>query len=123
MVSLQHDADWLRKIQPILEKKAILGVDSWGGSDENIRHLMEPVEQTFAEYFPNHNPFPFDAPWQINRIVRHILLAEPLIEDFYPLLQGLTFDEINTLMASFKFAKCTPRLELVETIQKELQVV
>ena len=45
---------------------------------------MEPIEQTFAEFFPNYNPFPFDAKWQINRTVRHILLAEPLIEDFYP---------------------------------------
>jgi hypothetical protein len=101
----------------------MLGVDSWGGSDKNIRHIMEPVEQTFAEFFPNHNPFPFNTRWQINRIVRHILLAEPLIEDFLPLLQGLTFDEINTLVASFKFRNCSPRHELIEIIKNEQHVL
>lgn len=122
IVSLPHDSDWILRIHPILEKKTILGVDSWGGSDENIRHIMEPVEQTFAEFFPNHHPFPFNTRWQINRIVRHILLAEPLIEDFLPLLQGLTLDEIDTLMASFKFENCSPRHKLIEIIKKEHQV-
>jgi hypothetical protein len=46
-----------------------------------------------------------------------------LIEDFLPLLQGLTFDEINTLMTSFKFENCSPRLELIEIIKKEHQVI
>ena len=123
MLGLRHDSKWMRKICPILEKKAILGVDSWGGSDENIRHIMEPVEQTFAEFFPTHHPFPFDARWQINRIVRHILLAEPLIEDFHPLLRGLTREEINALMASFKFENCSPRHELIEILKNDLKVL
>jgi aryl-phospho-beta-D-glucosidase BglC (GH1 family) len=88
LVSVLPDSEWVRKIQPVLDKKSILGVDSWGGTDENIRHIMEPIEQAFAEFFPVYKPYPFDTQWQINRTVRHILLAEPLIEDFYPLLQG-----------------------------------
>jgi aryl-phospho-beta-D-glucosidase BglC (GH1 family) len=122
LVSLLPDSKWIRKIQPILEKKAILGVDSWGGLDNNVRHILEPIEQTFAEFFPNYKPFPFDAKWQINRTVRHILLAEPLIEDFYPLLQGLTFDEIDELMASFQYKNCSPRQELIQIIKKEHQI-
>jgi len=122
VLCLQPDSKWIQKIQPILEKKAILGVDSWGGLDKNIRHIMEPIEQTFAEFFPNYKPFPFDAKWQINRTVRHILLAEPLIEDFYPLLQGLTFDEIDGLMASFQYKNCSPRHELIQIIKKEHQI-
>jgi len=122
VVGLKPDSKWIRKIQPILEKKAILGVDSWGGSDENVRHILEPIEQTFAEFFPNYKPFPFDAKWQINRTVRHILLAEPLIEDFYPLLQGLDFEEIDALAASFQFNHCSPRRQLVEIIKNENHV-
>ena len=119
LVSLRSDSRWVRKIQPILDKKTILGVDSWGGLDNNVRHIMEPIEQTFAEFFPNYKPFPFDAQWQINRAVRHILLAEPLIEDFYPLLQGLDFSEIDELMASFRFDNCSPRYELAQIVQRE----
>ena len=119
IVGLRSDTKWIQKIQPILEKKAILGVDSWGGMDNNVRHIMEPIEQTFAEFFPNYKPFPFDAQWQINRAVRHILLAEPLIEDFYPLLKGLDLAEIDQLMASFRFENCFPRQELVQIIKTE----
>jgi endoglucanase len=118
-VGLRPDSKWIQKIQPVLEKKVALGVDSWGGLDKNVRHILEPIEQTFAEFFPNYKPFPFDAKWQINRTVRHILLAEPLIEDFYPLLQGLDLAEIDELMASFRFECCTPRHELVQIIKKE----
>jgi endoglucanase len=118
-VSLRPDSKWVQKIQPILEKKAILGVDSWGGTDKNIRHIMEPIEQTFAEFFPNYRPFPFDTRWQINRTVRNIMLAEPLTEDFYPLLQNLDFAEIEELMASFRFDNCQIRQELAQIIRKE----
>ena len=119
LVGLRPDSKWIQKIQPILEKKTLLGVDSWGGMDNNVRHIMEPIEQTFAEFFPNYKPFPFDAQWQINRTVRHILLAEPLIEDFYPLLRGLDLAEIDELMASFRFENCIARQELVQIIKTE----
>lgn len=122
VVQLRPDSDWIKKIQPILDKKTLLGVDSWGGLDKNVRHILGPIEQTFAEFFPNYKPFPFDAQWQINRTVRHILLAEPLIEDFYPLLQGLDCDQIDKLMASFLFQNCSPRQELVNIIKRENQV-
>jgi len=117
VVNLCPGSKWMQKIQPVLNKKAALGVDSWGGLDTNIRHIMEPIEQTFTEHFPNYKPFPFDAQWQINRMVRHILLAEPLIEDFYPLLHDLDFEEINELMASFLFENCSPRHTLTQIIQ------
>ena len=119
LMSLRPDSKWIQKIQPILDKKALLGVDSWGGKDNNVRHIMEPIEQTFAEFFPNYKPFPFDAQWQINRAVRHILLAEPLIEDFYPLLKGLELAEIDELMASFRFENCSARHELIRIIKTE----
>jgi aryl-phospho-beta-D-glucosidase BglC (GH1 family) len=122
IVSLRPDTKWVQKIQSILDKKAILGVDSWGGLDKRIRHIMEPIESTFTEYFPHYQPYPFDAQWQINRTVRHILLAEPIIEDFYPLLRGLDFDEIDDLVASFRLQNCDPREHLCQIIKKEQNV-
>lgn len=121
-VSLRPNSKWIQKIKPILEKKAILGVDSWGGTDKNIRHIMDPIEQTFIEFYPNYRPFPFDTRWQINRIVRNILLAEPLLEDFYPILKDLDFAEIDELMESFRFDHCQLRSELVQILKKEQQV-
>jgi endoglucanase len=121
VVELSPESKWVQKIRPILDRKALLGVDSWGGLDKNVRHIMEPLEQAFDEFFPNYTPFPFDAKWQINRVVRHILLAEPLIEDFYPLLRGLELPEIDQLMESFAYENCRPRRELVRILDKELE--
>ena len=120
LVSVRRDSKWVKKIQLILDKKAILGVDAWGGQDQNVRHILEPIEQTFAEYFPNYTPYPFGAQWQIHRTIRHILLAEPLIEDLYPLLQGLSCEEIDELMASFLYTNCSPRLDLILLLKKHL---
>jgi hypothetical protein len=120
IVSVQPGSKWLEKIKPVLERKAALGVDSWGGLDEHIRHIMEPVEQTFAEFFPHYDPFPFGVQWQINRMTRHILLAEPLLEDFCAILEGLSGNEITGLMASFRFEQCIPRQALCEILKKDL---
>ena len=122
LVNSAPDSKWLQKIQPVLERKTVLGVDSWGGLDHNIRNLMEPVEQAFQEFFPQHDPFPFGTQWQINRVIRHILLAEPLLEDFYPLLQGLECGEIDELMASFKFERCLVRQPLCQILEQEMAV-
>ena len=122
LMGLSPESKWIQKIRPILDKKALLGVDSWGGLDKNVRHIMEPIEQAFEEFFPNYKPFPFDARWQINRTVRHILLAEPLIEDFQPLLRGLDLAEIDALMGSFKFECCLPRQKLVQILKKEQEL-
>jgi len=37
------DCAWLERIRPVLEKKARLGVDAWGGRDTHIRQVMEPL--------------------------------------------------------------------------------
>jgi endoglucanase len=122
IVSVLPESKWIQKIQPILEKKAHLGVDSWGGSDKNIRHIMEPIEQTFTEFFSNYDPYPFGVQWQINRTIRSILLAEPLNEDFYPLFLGLNLDEIDGLVASFQFNNCYQREKLCQIIKKVMEV-
>ena len=118
VLNLKPESKWIQKIQPILDKKAALGVDSWGGLDHRIRQIMEPIEQAFSEFYPHHTPYPFGAQWQINRTIRHILLAEPLLEDFYPLLDGLDVQEIDELMASFQFSQTYPRLPLCNILKK-----
>jgi aryl-phospho-beta-D-glucosidase BglC (GH1 family) len=107
---------WNKLLQPVLEKKARLGVDTWGTVDTQIRHVMEPIEATFAEEFPDYNPFPFGVRWMINRLVRHILLAEPLLAEFGALFKDMSEQDIDTLMQSFQFKHCVPRSELIRTL-------
>ena len=107
---------WLERIRPVLEKKARLGVDAWGGRDTHIRQVMEPLEALFAAEFPDYNPFPFGARWQIKRLVRHILLAEPLLDEFGACLEGATAEDVERMMGSFLFENCVQREDLADIL-------
>ncbi len=110
------DSPWRRLLQPFLEKKARLGVDTWGSVDTHIRHIMQPLEETFAQEFPDYHPFPFGARWMINRLVRYILLAEPLLQEFAALFKGMDEQDIDTVMQSFQFKNCVQRTELARIV-------
>jgi aryl-phospho-beta-D-glucosidase BglC (GH1 family) len=116
VVSSAPDSPWRRLLAPFLEKKARLGVDSWGSVDTHIRPIMQPIEETFAREFPDYQPFPFGAQWLINRLVRHILLAEPLLPEFAALFKGMNTQDIDSLMQSFQWKNCQQRTELVKIL-------
>ena len=110
------DSPWRRLLAPFLEKKARLGVDAWGSVDTQIRPLMQPLEEIFAREFPDYHPFHFDAHGMIHLLVRHILLAEPLLQEFAAFFKGLDEQDIDTLMQSFQFKNCLQRTELARIV-------
>jgi endoglucanase len=103
------DSPWTERIRPITEKKARLGVDAWGGTDAEIRHIMGPLEELFAKEYPGYDPFPFGSKREIELLVRNILLAEPLLPEYAELFRGMGEDEIDATMRSFRFENCVKR--------------
>lgn len=110
------DSPWVRRIQPFLEKKSLLGADSWGSTEHGIRDIMEPIEQCFARDFPDYHPFPFGAKREIQQLVRYILLAEPLVAEFAERFRGVSDDDLDTLMRSFLFDNCAKREKLADSL-------
>jgi len=49
--------------------------------------------------------------------VRHILLAEPLLDEFGALFKGITETEIDELLQSFCFENCVQRTELANILK------
>jgi len=115
VVSVSPDSRWIQRIQPFLEKKARLGVDA-ATQDTHIRQIMQPLEETLAREFLNYNPFPFGANWMIRRLVRYILLAEPLLEEYAALFKGMSKSEIDEMMQSFQFKQCVQHTELANIL-------
>lgn len=107
---------WMQRLAPFLEKKARLGADAWGGREDHIRHIMQPLEELFQREFPNYQPGPFGAQWYIRRMVRHILISEALLPEFAERFRGLDEEQIDLLMQSFKFENCTIRTELANLL-------
>jgi endoglucanase len=112
------DSPWVERIRPILEKKARLGVDAWGGTDVGVRHVMAPLEELFADEYPNYKPFPFGAEREIELLVRNILLAEPMLPEYGELFRGMDEGEVDVMMRSFSFENCVRREELASILSE-----
>jgi endoglucanase len=110
------DSPWMQRVQPIVQKKHRLGADSWGTTDAGVRHIIGPIEDLFEQEFPNYQPFPFGVKRHIAQLVRHMLLSEPLLDEFAERFRGISAEDIDTLMRSFLFRNCRQRTELAQTL-------
>lgn len=113
------DSPWQQHLRAFLDKKARLGIDSWGSTGSQIRHILQPLEETFAQEFPDYHPFPFGPRWMIERVIRAILLAEPLLPEFAGYFKGLSQQDIETLLSSFQFQNCTQHRELISILAEQ----
>jgi hypothetical protein len=117
LVSAAPDSPWMRRVQGIIAKKARLGVDHWGSLDTEIRHVMGPIEETFAKEYPDYDPFPWGQQSWITTLVRNILLAEPMVEEF-----GRCFADVSSaatardLAGSFRLENCVVRERLADVL-------
>jgi len=116
LVFAAPDSPWMKQIRPVLEKKERLGVDSWATTDAKIRDLMAPIETVFDREYPSFDPFPFGRQRWVQTIVRSILLAEPMTEDFGRCFEGLDRDQLIALADSFRFDRCVRRERLAALI-------
>lgn len=121
IVYIDPHSGWMKRIEPVLQLKNRLGVDAWGGVEENVHEVMDPLKTLFEQNFPDYAPFPFGARWQINRLVRHILFSEPILEKTKTTLAGLDAIEIQNLMRGFQFQNCVLRTDLCEVLHQNLK--
>ena len=87
-----------------------------GTTDAGVRHIIGPIESLFEQEFPNYQPFPFGAQRHIAQLVRHMLLSEPMLDEFAERFRGISAEDIDTLMRSFLFENCRQRTELAQTL-------
>lgn len=118
LVTVDPASPYMRLIAPVLEKKARLGVDSWGSTDEGVRHLLEPIERLFAQEFPTFAPYPWGSKRWIAGHLRHVMLAEAMVDDFANAFHGLTSDDAEALADVFAFEKCLVRERLADTLRR-----
>ena len=112
-----EDSPYVRRVAPLLDAKARLGVDQWGGSDAGVRHLMDPLEALFAKEFPRFDPYPWGPERWVSQVFRSILLAEPLVAEFEEAFRGLTPEDASAHAASWEFGNTVERTELAELLR------
>lgn len=120
LVYARPDSPYLRRIAPVLEKKERLGVDSWGGSDRGVRHILDPIDTLFDAEFPDFDPFPWGRRHWIHRLVRHVLLAEPLVAEYGRCFADVEPEQVEELAASFAYHACARREPLARLLRDHL---
>jgi endoglucanase len=117
LVSAAPESPWIHRVAGVIAKKARLGVDHWGSLDTGVRHILGPIEETFAKEYPDYDPFPWGQESWISTLVRNILLAEPMVEEF-----GRCFADVDSaatardLAASFRLENCVVRERLASVL-------
>ena len=109
------DLPW-KRIKPVVDKKVRLGADSWATTDASIRNVMAPIEEVFARGYPRFDSFPFGQHHWIQTLVRSILPAEPMAQDFGDCFAGVDDESAIALAESFRFGNCVRRQRLAELI-------
>jgi endoglucanase len=71
----------------------------------------------FRREFPRFDPFPFGPRSWIHGLVRHILLAEPLVDELARCFEGVGVDEAAALADSFRFETCRKRDRLLDILR------
>jgi hypothetical protein len=112
-LTVAQDSPWVTRLRPVLDKKARLAVDHWGGRRQNIAQVLDPVREVFAKEFPTYYPFPWGSEFMIDRLIPHILFASAMLPEFGELFRGMTEGEIDEMMRSFRLENCQPRQDLV----------
>jgi len=116
LVTVAGSTPWMRRTAAVRAKKSRLGADHWGGTEDGIRDVMEPVLGRLDREFPGFDPYPFGRRRYAEQLVRNILLAEPLVEEFAACLAGASPRELAALGGSFGFAQCMPQEPLCDVV-------
>lgn len=109
---------YMRLTQDVRDAKRRLGTDSWGGSDLGVRDILDPIDAVMDREFPGYEPYPWGRRQHVFRLVRHILLAEPLAERYGRLFEGQSATEAAELANDFGFERMMKRQPLVEILRR-----
>jgi len=120
MVYTSTDTVYIKRLEPFLRKKKRLAADAWGVDLTPVAHITKPIEDWLVNEVPSilHRYPPTWKPSRhVGRLVRNILLSEELYPQYAAYFDGLSFDELDQMAASFKFENCIQRQGLNDAIK------
>ncbi|MEU5647098.1 glycoside hydrolase family 5 protein [Streptomyces milbemycinicus] len=109
LVHLAPDSAYDRHFAAFMTKKHRLGAEAWGSPGGAARELIRPLEQILADEFPGFTARPFSTRQWLDVLIRHIMLGQPLVQEYAELFRGLGDDDVLALADSFALDQCVQR--------------
>ena len=120
LVHTAPESAYMSRFGDLIEKKARLGIDSWGSTDQEIPEVVEPIHELIAREFPGWDPYPWNARASADDLVRHILLAQAMVPEYAERFRGLADDALDELADSFSLARCVRRARLCDLLASRM---
>ncbi|KAG9004711.1 hypothetical protein FRB94_002553 [Tulasnella sp. JGI-2019a] len=120
MVYASPDTPYIKRLKPFLQKKKRLAADSWGADLSTVAHITKPIENWLTQEVPgilHRYPPTWKPNKHVGRLIRNILLSEELYPEYAAYFEGLSFEELDQMAASFKFENCIQRQGLNDAIK------
>ncbi|WP_326672512.1 glycoside hydrolase family 5 protein [Streptomyces canus] len=116
LVHLAQGSPYQLHFAEFMAKKHRLGAEAWSSPDGDIREAAKPLEQLVTDEFPSFTPYPFGTRQWIEIIIRHVLLGQPLVQEYAELFRGLGDDDLLALADSFALEHCVRRDWLLDAL-------
>lgn len=120
LVTAAPDSPYMARFGAFVDKKARLGVDSWGSTDAEVPEVFEPLHELVAREFPSWAPYPWNQRSSTDDLVRHILLAQAMLPEYAEHFRDATDDELDALADSFRLEACVRRTRLCDLVASTL---
>jgi endoglucanase len=116
LVYPRASSPYLQRFGAFIERKARLGIDSWGSTDRELGDLVEPIHAFIAAEFPDWEPYPWNVRSSTDDLLRHILFAQAMLPSYAELFRGASDEELDAFADSFSLASCVKRERLCELV-------
>ena len=116
LVHAAPDSPYMQRFGDLIDKKARLGIDSWGSTDQEVPEVVEPIHELIAREFPGWSPYPWSPRATTDDLVRHILFAQAMLTEYAERFRDLGDDDLDELADSFALARCVTRTRLCELL-------
>ncbi|CAE6505340.1 unnamed protein product [Rhizoctonia solani] len=125
MVHAAAESPYIKLFASFLAKKKRLAADSWGADTTEVQSAFDPIEKLISEHVTHINhryPPTWKVGKHVGRLVRNILISEELTPEYASHFDGLSFEELDNLAASFKFENCTQRSGLNKVLRDHAHI-
>lgn len=116
LVYASRNSPYMQRIAPVVAKKKRLGIDAWGSTGDELADVMRPILVSFEKEYPSFDPYPFGRGDWIATLVKQILFAEPLVDEFAACFAGATDEDLDACADSFALRSCERREHLLEVL-------
>ncbi|MBO3748027.1 cellulase family glycosylhydrolase [Streptosporangiaceae bacterium NEAU-GS5] len=120
LVTSDPGGAYLDRFGSFIAKKSRLGADRWGSTMEEAADDLAPLHRLMDTEFPSWKPYPWGARYQIDDLVRHILIAQALVPEYAELFRGLGDGDLIALADSFALSGCVRREPLLQLLTESV---